>query len=267
MLSKRFQQQKQISGQGFRYRGLDPSRLENLTDAVFAFSITLLVIASEVPKTFLELQASMYSFIGFIFCIMLLLGLWNNHSNFFMHYGMRDTFTKMLNFPFLFLLLFYIYPLKYLFSYVGTGIYVKIKLLLGDNSEALRMAVAEIQQSNMNEAQWQDLTIRFGLGLFFLYLLLCIMHVNALKKREALDLNALEIYETRTFIQAYALLCMVPALSMLTVLVLGGGYSDVAGFVYPLKGATHMSYFINQSYNHPILSSTHHIINLPTPRP
>lgn len=234
MLSKHFNQQKQISPDGFRYRGLEATRLENLTDAVFAFSITLLVIASEVPTSFVELQSSMYSFIGFVFCILLLLGLWNNHSNFFLHYGMRDTSTKVYNFLFLFLLLFYIYPLKYLFSYVGTGIYVKIKFAFGDNSEALRMAVARLQRSNMEVDQWQDLIIRFGLGLFLLYLLVGLMHVNALRKREALDLNENEIYETKSFIQAYALLCAIPALSMITVIVLGGRHADIAGFVYLL---------------------------------
>ncbi len=234
MFSKHFNQKRQVSPEGFRYRGVEPSRLENLTDAVFAFSITLLVIASEVPKSFLELQASMYSFIGFIFCIMLLLGIWNNHSNFFLHYGMRDKGTKVINFLFLFLLLFYIYPLKYLFSYVGTGIYVRIKLHFGDSSEALRLAISELQRSNMDSAQWQDLIIRFGLGLFLLYFLLGLMHVNASKKRASLELNELEIYETHSFIQAYALLCSIAALSMVTVLVLGGEYSDIAGFVYLL---------------------------------
>ena len=61
------------SPDGFRYRGLQGSRLETLTDAIFGFSVTLLIISSEVPKTYVELQASMYSFIGFIFCTLLMM--------------------------------------------------------------------------------------------------------------------------------------------------------------------------------------------------
>lgn len=82
MFNKYFWKDKHFSQTGFRHRGVERSRIENLTDAVFAFAITLLVIASEVPKCYAELQASMYNFVGFIACSLLLLGLWSSHANF-----------------------------------------------------------------------------------------------------------------------------------------------------------------------------------------
>ena len=36
----------------FRWRGQEITRIEGLSDAVFAFAITLLVVSVEVPKTF-----------------------------------------------------------------------------------------------------------------------------------------------------------------------------------------------------------------------
>ncbi len=36
----------------FRWRGREISRIEGLSDAVFAFAITLLVVSLEVPETF-----------------------------------------------------------------------------------------------------------------------------------------------------------------------------------------------------------------------
>ena len=66
---------KKVSKEGFRYRGLQTTRLENLSDAVFGFAITLLVISSQVPKNYLELQVSMYGFLGFIFLYHVVVGI------------------------------------------------------------------------------------------------------------------------------------------------------------------------------------------------
>ncbi|MEQ8908088.1 MAG: TMEM175 family protein [Vicingaceae bacterium] len=217
---------------GFRYRGMEASRIENLTDAVFAFAITLLVIASEVPSSYVELQASMYDFIGFIFCALLIFGIWNNHYNFFRHYGMQDKLTKSLNFIFIFVLLFYIYPLKYLFSYLGTAILISLLQALNYTSPAMRLSIEKVRMANMSSEQWTDLMVRFGLGLFFLYLILFIMHRNALKKKTELKLNPLEVYETKNFMTSYIFLVCVTILSMTIVLLGGGAFAPHAGFVY-----------------------------------
>ncbi|WP_350284202.1 TMEM175 family protein [uncultured Croceitalea sp.] len=235
MAKKFFVGRNEVSPEGFRYRGLASSRLENMTDAIFGFAITLLVIASQVPTTYVELQVSMYGFLGFIFCIMLLLGLWNNHNNFFLHFGLQDSTTKILNFLFLFVLLFYVYPLKYLFSYLGTAIYMRIKLALGDSSEAMRQVLETVKQSGLSSAQWVDIMVRFGLGLFLMYLFLLLMHVNAYKKREALQLSQKESYIARTFMQAYGLLLFICMLSIATVLVFGGRSAAIAGSIYGLS--------------------------------
>ena len=234
-MKKRFlDTKKRVSDEGFRYRGLETTRLENLSDAVFGFAITLLVITSEVPKSYLELQVSMYGFLGFIFCTMLLLGLWNNHSNFFLHYGLVDKTTKVLNALFLFVLLFYVYPLKYLFSYMGTLIYALLKRSLGDESLAFQKAWQLMAEQELSPAEWKDLMIRFGMGLFFIYLMILLMHFHALRKAEYLQLNQTEKYITKTFIHHYMLLMVITVLSMLVVVFFGGSAAAYAGMVYLL---------------------------------
>ena len=53
-------------GQGqFRWRSHEVSRIEGLSDAVFGFAITLLVVSLEVPKTFTELSQMMNGFGAF----------------------------------------------------------------------------------------------------------------------------------------------------------------------------------------------------------
>jgi hypothetical protein len=57
---------------GFRWRGGEISRLEGLSDAVFAFAVTLLVVSLEVPETFNELLRVLRGFFAFAVCFSIL---------------------------------------------------------------------------------------------------------------------------------------------------------------------------------------------------
>ena len=230
---------------GFRYRGTEPSRLETLTDTVFGFSITLLVVSLEVPKSYLELQTSMYSFLGFIFCTLMILAFWNRHYVLFLKYGIEDNFTKMLNFLLLFLLIFYVYPLKYLFNYLGTILWVKVKLAFGDHSKALQMKMQELQIAELNTDQWYDLMINFGIGLTAIQLIFFLWHLNAYRKRDLLDFNVRELAEIKADLWSFTFFIGVPILSILVVLIFGGYYSHYAGMVYlliPVSGILYKKY-------------------------
>jgi hypothetical protein len=100
----------------FRWRGGAVSRIEGFSDAVFGFAITLLVVSLEVPKTFDDLAATMRGFGGFAVCFALLSLVWYDHYVFFRQYGLNDTLTVVLNLLRLFLVMFYVYPLKFLFT-------------------------------------------------------------------------------------------------------------------------------------------------------
>src|SRR5215212_10223631 len=101
---------------GFRWRGTDISRIEGLSDAVFAFAITLLVVSLEVPKTFAELREMMRGFFGFGICFVLLLFIWYGQYIYFRRYALDDRTSFVLNAALLFVVAFYIYPLKFLFT-------------------------------------------------------------------------------------------------------------------------------------------------------
>lgn len=229
-----YDQSRDTSEEGFRYRGKESTRLENLTDAIFGFSITLLVISTSVPSTYLELQASMYSFIGFVFCIMLLLSIWSSHQRFFLYYGLQDGTTKMLNFLFLFILLFYVYPLKYLFSYLGTVIYANFKIELGDQSAALRLVREQIANSVLKTEEWVDIMVRFGLGLLLIYLIFLLLYLHAYKRGHALKLNKREQFITKTAIQRFSMLMTICALSIAIALFLPADQVSLSGTCYLL---------------------------------
>src|SRR4051812_23162258 len=67
----------------FRWRSHEPSRIEGLSDAVFGFAVTLLVVSLEVPKTFGEMMHAMRGFGAFAISFVLLLVLWYTQYKFF----------------------------------------------------------------------------------------------------------------------------------------------------------------------------------------
>ena len=79
---------------GFRLRGLgEVSRVEALSDGVFAFAITLLVVSLEVPRTFDDLLLTMRGFLAFAITFALLFNVWNTQYKFFRRYGLNDNFA------------------------------------------------------------------------------------------------------------------------------------------------------------------------------
>src|SRR5690349_6443761 len=99
-------------------RRYEITRLEAFSDAVFAFALTLLVVSLEVPHSYAELMHLVRGFLPFACCFALLIWIWYEHSAFFTKYGLHDRVTTTLNAVLLFVVLFYVYPLKYLFNLV-----------------------------------------------------------------------------------------------------------------------------------------------------
>src|SRR5207237_8997529 len=71
-----------------------------------------------VPRTYTDLVAAMRGFLPFAVCFTALVMIWREHYVFFRRYGLQDDGTIWLNAALLFLVLFYVYPLKFLFTLV-----------------------------------------------------------------------------------------------------------------------------------------------------
>jgi uncharacterized membrane protein len=211
----------------FRWRGHEISRIEGLSDAVFAFAITLLVVSLEVPKTFEELSETMHGFGAFAICFVLLFVVWYTQYKFFRRYGLQDVITVVLNGALLFVVLFYVYPLKFLFTAV-------VDRLMGGHNEVHLPngnVVAMIEGDQMG-----TLMLIFGLGYFAVFAVFVLLYSHAYRKREQLELNRLEVFDTRNSIQESALNCLVALLSISLVLLGGIKYASLAGLTYMLTG-------------------------------
>lgn len=99
---------------GIRVRGLHVSRLEGLTDAVIGFAVTLLIVSMEVPNSLDELFAMVLGFPAFALTFMLLVFIWYWHYRFFRQFGLNTGKVVWANGVLLFLVLLFVYPLKFL---------------------------------------------------------------------------------------------------------------------------------------------------------
>lgn len=90
------------------------TRLEGFSDAVFGFALTLLVVSLEVPNDVAQLMQDMQGLAGFALMFAMVCWIWYEHNVFFRSYGLQDQWTVFLNCVLLFVVLFYVYPLKFL---------------------------------------------------------------------------------------------------------------------------------------------------------
>jgi uncharacterized membrane protein len=95
-----------------RHHGV--SRLEGFSDAVFGFALTLLVVSLETPRTNEQLWQLVGGLLPFALMFAMVCWIWYEHNIFFRRYGLQDPWTVFLNSVLLFVVLFYVYPLKFL---------------------------------------------------------------------------------------------------------------------------------------------------------
>jgi len=165
---------------GFRLRGLEVTRLESFSDAVFGFALTLLVVSLDVPKSFDDLVNTMRGFPAFAVCFVLLALIWNSHYKFCRRYGLDDGTARFLTCVMLFLVLFYVYPLKFLFNLSITG------LVFGGGPPV-----------TITVPQLSALLAIYGLGFAAVYGALTLLYWHAYRLSETLQLTKLEMFDTR----------------------------------------------------------------------
>ncbi len=89
-------------------------RLESFSDGVFAFAATLLVVSFEVPDNFDTLKSLLLQFGGFGVSFLALVLIWLVHYNYYRIITKIDYVIIMVNMLLLFVILFYIYPMKFI---------------------------------------------------------------------------------------------------------------------------------------------------------
>ena len=212
----------------FRWRGGDISRLEGLSDGVFAVTITLLVVSTAVPRTYYELWMTIRDLPVFFSCFAVLMMTWRYHYIFFRRYGLEDFLTSVLNGAFLFVIMFYAYPLKFLASFLW-------RLILGDSTAFM----FQVPEGIVNAPVFQraGMMYFYGLGVIGVFGLLALMVFRAYCLRDQLDLDQVERFLTVTSIRS---LLLTVGIAILSVIVLAlTSNPGISGVIYFLMGPAH----------------------------
>ena len=198
----------------FRWRGGEITRLEAFCDVVFGFALTLLVVSLEVPRNYAELVAAMRGFVPFAVCFSQLIMIWRAHYIYSRRYGLEDTYTMFLNVVLLFVVLFYVYPLKFVF----TMLFLEIS--------------GAVTGGDLNLAQASVVMRIYAVGFAAVFLLFLLMYAHAYRLRRELELSPAEVLETRNEIQQNLALVIIALISFFLAFRSPG----LSGWTYVLIG-------------------------------
>ena len=216
------------------WRGGDVSRLESLTDAVFAIAITLLIVAHDVPRDYEHFRSVMWGFCGFGVTFFVLIGIWYNTFKFHRRFGMEDGYTVFLSTALIFLVLFYIYPLKFMAQII-------INMMILKNSFGVEFDVGYV-----GKVDTSHLFIVYGIGAFFIWLILGLMYLHAYNKRKFLELDNNELLITTNSIVANFIVSFVAIISIILI-ILKMGY--LSGWIYfSISPLIFIAIFIKEKY-------------------
>ncbi|MBA2250675.1 MAG: DUF1211 domain-containing protein [Chitinophagaceae bacterium] len=204
----------------FRLRGHEIRRIEAFSDAVFGFAVTLLIVSLEVPKSFDELTITMRGFAAFGISFIVLMMIWFEQNIFFRRYGLDDIRTIALNCILIFLVLFYVYPLKFLFTLMFS------EQIYGAGHSPFIIKTQDVRK----------LMMIYGAGYMLIYILFFFMYLHALAKKNILQLTAIEIFETRSQLFKYVILVCIGGVSLIFAQLLPPEQAGFAGFAYMLIG-------------------------------
>jgi uncharacterized membrane protein len=204
----------------------DVNRIEAFSDAVFGFALTLLVVSLEVPRTYADMAENIRGLPAFAACFAILLMIWQEHHKFFRRYGVHDGPIIWINGLLLFVVLFYVYPLKFLMT-----------LLLGPNG-ALLGGHVDIETGK----QMPALMAMYGVGFVAVFGLLAALHWRARRCLRAEPDPAVDMRMLDVDLGACFVYVTVGLLSLAIVALPRRWAPGVAGMTYALLGPAHFIY-------------------------
>lgn len=198
----------------------DVTRIEGFSDAVFGFALTLLVVQLEVPKTSDALMNLVRGSVPFGVTFALVCYIWWEHNKFFRRYGLQDAWTAFLNSTLLFVVLFYVYPLKFL-------------------STALLGPLVGLTDDVPRGWDSRFVMLIYSVGVSCIFSLFVLLYRNAWRRRVQLGLDPEELVFLRFSTRAHVMSAGLGAVSIALAWFVPPWLMWLPGVLYGLMGPLH----------------------------
>lgn len=204
----------------FRWRCKEVSRVEAIADAVFGLVMAMLLLRERAPESWSDVIVATKSLLPFAVTFAIIATIWFQHFLFFRRYDLHDLTTILLTFVLLFLVLFYAYPLKWVFTFLAVTAFGPI---------------GELTEASMLRESANPL-ILYAVGCAAIYATLAAMYWNAWRQRADLELNAVEAFLTRSALAGCLVFVGVALLSLALAVLHVGDQFGLPGWIYFLLG-------------------------------
>jgi uncharacterized membrane protein len=210
----------------FRWRGGEVSRIEALSDIVFAMVLTLVVL-TEVPHTLDQLFNSVWHLPSIAICWALLFWFWYLHYLFHRRFGFEDVFTMVWNSVLLCVILLYAFPLKFMFLMLTyqAGWFFGADL----PAEGIEMI------TSMENHHGGLLMLSYAIAVGLIFSLFALLNRHGLKRRVELELTEAEVQQVRASVQAN-MICVCIALLAGGIVLVNPEFTPIAGCSLGLIG-------------------------------
>jgi len=196
------------------------SRIEAFSDAVFAFAATLLVVSVGSSSSESIISIDFKLFTGFAVSFFVLVTLWYLHYNFFRRTNYMDNHIIVINAVLLFVVLYYVFPLKTLVnSWFGT--------------------------EGMTPEKLAGIFELYGLGFALIFMCLALMYWRAYDKTK----KYVSAYHLLFYVRHFGIFVLVALISIFVAYLQIGINFGLPGLLYSLLGplcAGHSYYFFKK---------------------
>lgn len=197
------------------------TRVEGFSDGVFAVALALLVVSLEVPRDMDKLKDLARGAIPFAVMFAMVCYVWYEHNKFFRRYGLQDALTAFLNCALLFVVLFYVYPLKFLTTWLLGGLFG-----LQDRPVINRDGDSGI------------LMLLYSGGVVLIFGIFALMYTRAWSLRRSLGLSRAEELTLRFGRRAH-FISTILGLTSIAIVLIRSDFAMFAGLIYGLMGPLH----------------------------